>query len=360
MKTRAAVMRAINEPLDVRPLEVVEPGPTDVVVRLSASGVCHTDKHVLAGGMPYPLPIVLGHEGTGVVAEVGPAVQHVEVADTVVLISAPTCGRCWFCARGETVHCAEARRIRGVPRFSDGAHEPFTGFAGLGTFSEYVTLDEALVVPVRTELPAEQLALVGCAVVTGVGAVLTSSVRAGSSVVVIGCGGVGLSAVQGARIMAAAEIIAVDPVPMKRDAALALGATVAVDPSADDVAAVAQSRTGGRGADVAFEAVGSSRLAVDAMRATRPGGVTHIIGVADASDRLDISAAELLMTGKTLAGSLYGGGHPHRMIPELVAMAESGRIDLASMVTRTIDLEDVNEAFDAMDRGEVVRSVIAY
>ena len=353
-------MEATNEPLAIRQLDVLEPGATDVLVRLSASGICHTDKHVLTGGMPYPPPLVLGHEGAGVVEEVGTAVQHVRVGDTVVLISAPTCGRCWFCARGETVHCEAAGRIRGVPRFGDGDHQRFTGFAGLGTFSQYVVVDEALVVPVQTVLPPEQLALIGCGVVTGVGAVLTSSVRAGSSVVVIGCGGVGLSAVQGARIVGAAEIIAVDPVPTKREAATRLGATIAVDPAADDVAAVARTRTGGRGADVAFEAVGASRLAVEAMRATRAGGITHIIGVAEATDRLDISASELLFARKTLTGSLYGGGNPHRLIPELVTLAESGRLDLASMVTRTIELDGVNDALDAMDRGEVVRSVITY
>jgi S-(hydroxymethyl)glutathione dehydrogenase / alcohol dehydrogenase len=360
VKTRAAVLETIDHPLTVVPLEVVEPDATDVVVRLAASGVCHTDRHVITGAMRSPLPVVLGHEGVGVVEDVGSAVQFVEPGDTVVLISAPTCGRCWYCARGETVRCTEASRIRGVARFSDGDHEPFTGFAGLGTFSEYVTVCETMVVPVRTQLPAEQLALVGCGVVTGVGAVLTASVGAGSSVVVIGCGGVGLSVVQGARAVGATEIIAVDPVAMKREAACALGATVAVDPVADDVGAVARSLTGGRGADVAFEAVGSSRLAVEAMRATRPGGTTHVIGVSDPDEVLDISSSELLFTGRTLAGSLYGGGNPHRLIPELVAMAEAGRIDLAAMVTRTIDLEQVNEAFDAMDGGDVVRSVIVY
>jgi S-(hydroxymethyl)glutathione dehydrogenase/alcohol dehydrogenase len=360
MHTSAAVMEAVNEPLVVRQLEVANPGATDVVVRLTASGVCHTDKHVLSGGMPYPAPLVLGHEGTGVVEEVGSSVQQTEVGDTVVLISAPTCGRCWYCSRGETASCLEASRVRGIPRFSDGDRQPFTGFAGLGTFSNLVTLDEALVVPVRTELPPEQLALVGCGVVTGAGAVLTSSVTAGSSVVVFGCGGVGLSAVQGARIVGASEIIAVDPVAMKRDTALALGATTVVDPNVESPGDVARARTDGRGADVAFEAVGSSRLVGEAVRATRPGGITHIIGVPEPSVPLEITAAELLFSRKHLAGSLYGGGNPHRLIPEMVRLAESRRLDLASMVTRTIELSEVNDALDAMERGEVVRSVIVY
>ena len=360
MQTLAAVMEAVNEPLVVRPVELVDPGATDVVVRLAASGVCHTDMHVLSGGLPYPTPVVLGHEGAGVVEEVGAAVRHVQVGDTVVLIATPTCGRCWYCSRGETVNCLEAGRIRGARHFRDAERPPFGGFAGLGTFSGYVTVDEALVMPVETDLPPEQLALVGCAVVTGGGAVLTSSVRPGSSVVVFGCGGVGLSAIQGARIAGASEIIAVDPVAMKRDAAMALGATTAVDPGAESPGDVARARTAGRGADVAFEAVGSSRLTVDALRATRPGGVTHVIGVADPAERLDLSAAELVSQRKQLAGSVYGGGNPHRLIPELVRMAERGRLDLASMVTRTIELGAVNDAFGAMERGEVVRSVIVY
>ena len=360
MHTRAAVMEAVNQPLVVRPLDTLEPGATDVVVRLTASGVCHTDAHALSGGIPSSPPLVLGHEGAGVVEEVGPSVRHVRVGDTVVLLAAPTCGRCWYCSRGETVSCVEAARIRGVPHFRDGEGSVFGGFAGLGTFSAYVTLDEALVVPVHTELPPEQLALVGCAVVTGVGAVLTSSVTAGSSVLVYGCGGVGLSAVQGARIAGASEIIAVDPVAMKRDAAVAFGATIAVDPGAENPGDVARARTGGRGADVAFEAVGSSRLTVDALRATRPGGITHIIGVADPSERLDLSAAELLSQRKQLAASVYCGGNPHRLIPVIVRLAETGRLDLAAMVTRTIELDDINDAFDAMERGEGVRAGIVY
>ena len=360
MKTRAAVLEAKAEPLAVRDLQLVEPGAHDVVVHLGASGICHTDKHVINGAIPASMPMVLGHEGAGVVEHVGSAVRHVKAGDTVVLISAPPCGQCWFCVRGETSNCENASLIRAVPRFGDGNGAPFTGFGGLGTFAEFLTVDAASVVPVETTLPHEQLALLGCGVVTGAGAVLTSCVRAGSSVLVIGCGGVGLAAVQAARITGASEIIAVDPLPMKREAARAAGATAVVDPAIDDVGEIARACTGGRGVDAAFEAVGSSRLAVDAMRATRMGGVTYIIGVADAADLLNISAAEILIGRKTLAASIFGGGDPRRMIPQLVRFAESGKLDLASMVTRTIALDEVNGALDSMDRGDAIRSVIRF
>jgi S-(hydroxymethyl)glutathione dehydrogenase/alcohol dehydrogenase len=360
MRTRAAVLEAKAGPLKVQDLELAAPGAHDVVVRVMASGVCHTDKHIMAGAMPIALPMVLGHEGAGSVEEVGSSVRHVKAGDTVVLISAPPCGQCWFCVRGETSNCDNATRIRSVPRFRHGNGSGFSGYGGLGTFSEYLTLDATSVVPVETKLPWEQLALLGCGVVTGVGAVLNSVVRAGSSVVVVGCGGVGLSAIQGARIAGASEIIAVDPVLMKREAARAAGATTVVDPTTEDLAEVARERTGGRGVDAAFEAVGSSRLTVDAMRATRLGGITYVIGVAEPTDLLNISALELLMGRKTLAASIFGNGDPRRLLPQLVRFAETGVLDLASMVTRTISLDSVNDAFDSMDRGDAIRSVIRF
>jgi S-(hydroxymethyl)glutathione dehydrogenase/alcohol dehydrogenase len=357
--TRAVVFDGVDGDLRPASVGVTAPGPTEVTVRVTASGVCHTDRHVIAGGLPVEVPCVLGHEGAGVVEAVGPAVGDLSPGDTVVLIAAPVCGRCWFCVRGEGHNCAQGDHFRAQRHFVvDG--KPVSGFAGLGTFAERVTLDQASVVRVDTDLPAEHLALIGCGVITGVGAVLTSPVRAGSSVVVLGCGGVGLSVVQGARIAGAEQIVAVDPLPSKRDAALALGATVAVDPTADDVADVVRQHTGGRGADVAFEAIGSVATVVQGVHATRMGGTTYMIGVPEPTEFAGLSALDVLLGRKTLVGSIYGGGDPRRMIPTIVGLAESGRLDLDRMVTRRIGLDDVKEAMDAMDRGEVVRSVITF
>ncbi len=360
MRTRAAVFVALDEPLEIDDFELTAPGPGEVVVRYAASGVCHTDRHVISGGLPIPPPLVLGHEGAGVVEEVGPDVSGLVPGDTVIALSAPACGACWFCIRGEGHTCAVADKIRSVPHLTNLRGESIASFAAIGTFSERATLHRSSVVKIESTLPMEQLALVGCGVLTGVGAVLTSPVRPGGSVMVMGCGGVGLSVVQGAKAVGASTILAVDPLPMKREAALALGATDAVDPGASDLAEVSRSLTGGRGVDVAFDAYGAVANAVHGLRATRKGGTTVMIGVPEREATLDISAEELLYGRKVLVGSLIGGSDPRRLLPDVVALAEAGRIDLAPMVSRRIQLDEVNEAFAAMDRGEVLRSVIVY
>ena len=358
-QVRAVVFNGTDGDLQPVSVDVTSPGPTEVTVRITASGVCHSDRHVISGHLPVEVPCVLGHEGAGVVEAVGPAVSDLAPGDIVVLIAAPVCGRCWFCVRGEGHNCAQGDHYRAQQHFVvDG--KPVGGFAGLGTFAEHITLDQAAVVRVDTDLPAEHLALIGCGVITGVGVVLTSPVRPGSSVVVLGCGGVGLSVVQGARIAGAEQIVAVDPLALKRETALAVGATLAVDPTTDDVGEVVRRHTGGRGADVAFEAIGSVAAVVQGVHATRMGGTTFMIGIPEPAEFAGLSALDVLVGRKTLVGSCYGGGDPRRMIPTIVGLAESGRLDLDRMVTRRIGLDDVQEAMDAMDRGEVVRSVITF
>ncbi|MCF1592337.1 zinc-binding dehydrogenase [Streptomyces muensis] len=333
---------------------------TQIRVRITASGVCHTDRHVLSGAIPVEPPLILGHEAVGVVEEVGSEVHVLKRGDTVVLLTNPGCGHCWYCVRGEGQNCLDAESIRGAARSRtvDGLRVP--GFVGLGTFAEQIVVDQAAAVRIESSLPSEQLALVGCGVLTGAGAVLTSPVRAGSSVAVVGCGGVGLAAIQAAKAVGATTVIAVDPLESKRAAALALGATHAIDPTAENHAESVRAHTGGRGVDVAFEAVGSSATIAQTFRATRVGGTTIVLGLPTPGDPVGLDATEFVFGSKALVGSVAGGGDPRRLIPVIVGWAEDGRIDLAGMVTRRIGLEDVQEAMDAMDRGEGIRSVIVF
>lgn len=357
---RAAVMEALEVPLRVCEMDVAEPGPREVVVRMTASGVCHTDRHMLAGGLPFPPPLVLGHEGCGIVERVGNAVTRARVGDTVITAAVPVCGSCWFCVRGEASRCRGAVDLHGSRNFRRGG-ESVAGFSGLGTFAEVATVHEASVVAVESDLPAEQLALIGCGVVTGVGAVTnTAGVVPGSSVAVYGCGGVGLSAIQAAHAAGAARIVGIDPEPLKRETALLLGATDALDPREIDPVTALADLTAGRGVDYAFEAIGSADTYLQTWRSVRPGGTAVVIGLPTPGTTLSLPAQEVLLSGRTLVSSTFGGGDVRELFPTIVALAESGRIDLAAMVSRMITIDDVNQAFDDMDAGLVIRSVIKF
>ena len=277
---RAAVLLAVDEPLVIETL-VPEPlGPQEVRVRIDASGVCHSDLSIATGLVPMPAPVILGHEGAGTVLEVGDRVTRVRVGDRVISSFIPACGECWYCVRDQSNFCERlldvamarhSRRTEGTKVFS---------MSGLGTFADEMISHEWSLVAVETDLPAEQLALIGCGVMTGIGAVLnTADVRAGSTVAVIGLGGVGQSVVQGARLAGAARVIAIDPVPMKRRTAAELGASDLVDPADGDVAEQVRALTGGRGADYAFEVVGRPETMVQARDLTRNGGTVVVVGM---------------------------------------------------------------------------------
>ncbi len=358
---KAAVFQQIDAPLSVSDVELADPGPHEVVVRLLASGVCHTDHAVLHGNYPLAAPLVLGHEGSGIVERVGSAVEGFRPGDQVISNATASCGQCWYCIRGEEQGCQRRPELVSARNFINAAGDRIPGIAGLGTFAEGMTVHEATLVRIESQLPADQLALVGCAVVTGFGAVLgTARVEAGSVVAVIGCGGVGQSAVQAAHLAGAAQVIGVDPVPFKRDRALAAGATTVLDPTAEDVVEAIRALTDGRGADYAFEASGSVVTTQLALDATRPGGTTVIVGITPRADLMQISPTRLLMERRVIKGSLGSGGSARRLIPMIVALAEAGRVDLASMVTKTIGLADVATAFEDMEAGRVTRSVITY
>jgi S-(hydroxymethyl)glutathione dehydrogenase / alcohol dehydrogenase len=276
---RAAVLTRINTPLTLQTLEPWPLGPTEARVRVAATGVCHSDLHRVTGDIPAELPMILGHEACGVVVETGASVTRVRVGDRVVSSSNPECGNCWFCINGQPNLCetTAAMRSKFGGRTADGV--PLAVMAGLGTFRDEMNVDETMLVAVDTTLPDEQVALLGCAVTTGVGSVLnTAAVTRGSSVAIIGCGGVGLACVQGSRIAGASRIIAIDTVESKRVTAVSLGATHSIDPSDVDPVSAVKELTQGRGPDYAFEVVGSAATTMQARLMTRRGGTTVLVG----------------------------------------------------------------------------------
>jgi S-(hydroxymethyl)glutathione dehydrogenase/alcohol dehydrogenase len=301
---------------------------------------------------------VLGHEAAGRVVEVGSQVSQVAVGDRVVTSFIPACGRCFWCHHGQSNLCSRAFDVADTPRVRVG-ETTAAAFLGIGSFAEVMTVDEASTVPVRTDLPDEQLALLGCGVTTGVCAVLeTARVRAGEAVAVVGCGGVGQAVIQGAAIAGAARIIAIDPVAFKRDAALANGATDVIDPSARTAQPAIAELTDGRGADYVFEATGSTKVARDAFELVRRGGALVILGMPRFDAELTLPANPLFATGRRVLASKFGDAQVRRDFQRLIDLTETGRLDLKNMVSRRVSLPEINEAVRAMREGKVIRSVI--
>src|SRR5947209_5633836 len=356
---RAAVFVGLNEALVSEEVTAPEPGPRDVVVNISASGVCHSDLSVINGTLPFPPPCILGHEGTGIVEHVGEHVTGLERGDRVVAAFVPACGSCWFCLHDRTNLCEDSFAASMAPRGARQDGTPLTAMTGLGTFAETMTVNEAALVKVETDLPDEQLALIGCGVTTGVGAALnTARIEPGSSVAVIGCGGVGQAVIQGARIAGAARILAVDPVELKRKTAEQLGATDLIDPAHGDPVEQVKSLTGGRGADYAFEVIGLPETIVQAYMTARRGGTAIVVGMPRWDAQVTLPGFSLFYDEKKLLGCIYGSAQVKRDFPRFIALTETGRLDLGSMVSRRIALDEVNDAFRAMQAGEVIRSVI--
>jgi S-(hydroxymethyl)glutathione dehydrogenase/alcohol dehydrogenase len=356
---RAAILHEFETPLKIEECTPREVGPHDARVRIEHSGVCHTDLSVTRGGLKRPLPILLGHEGAGVVTAVGSDVTRVKVGDRVVASFVASCGNCYFCLRDESHLCEYMFSLMGIPKATLRDGTPVYASSTLGTFAEELTANETLLVKVETDLPSEQLALIGCGVTTGVGAALnTAEVKPGASVAVFGCGGVGQSVIQGARIAGAARIFAVDPVASKREIALQLGATDVIDASAGDPVAQLREMTGGRGCDYTFEVTGLPQVILQAYAAARRGGTIVVVGMTKMDATIELSAFSLLLDGKKLIGSVYGSSQVRRDFPRLVQLAETGRLDLGALVSRQIALEDVNDALAAIESGEVIRSVI--
>jgi S-(hydroxymethyl)glutathione dehydrogenase / alcohol dehydrogenase len=357
---RAAVLvEPGSATLEVRDdVSAADPGPDEVRVAVRATGVCHSDLSAMDGVLPQPLPAVLGHEGAGEVVAVGSRVSSVRPGDRVVLCWMPPCDGCRACREDRPHLCTRIfAPASATPRF-EVAGTPAYAFSGVGSFAERVTVPWQCAVPVPGDVPFDLAALLGCGVTTGVGAVFNNAaVRPGSSVAVIGCGGVGISVVQGARIAGAAEIVAVDPVERKRVWATRFGATHAVAP--EDLAELGRELTGG-GFDYVFEVVGRAATTRQAYDAARRGGTVVVVGAGSAEDRVSFSMLELFFEEKRLLPSLYGGGDMRRDVPRLIRLWRTGRLDLEGMVTARLPLADVNDALAAMRAGEVIRSVITF
>jgi S-(hydroxymethyl)glutathione dehydrogenase/alcohol dehydrogenase len=356
---RAAVFVGQEQDLAIEDIEPAPPGPRDIVVEVGASGVCHSDLSIVHGYLPVPPPVILGHEGTGRVVEVGSEVTRAKVGDRVIASFVPSCGTCFFCRNDQANLCEGDMALMMAPRGTRADGTPITAFTGLGTFSEVMTLNEISAVTVETDLPDEQLALIGCGVTTGVGAALNAAkVKPGSTVAVIGCGGVGQAVIQGARIAGAARIIAVDMVELKRKTAEQFGATDLVDPNEGDAVQQVRELTGGRGADYAFEVIGLPQTIRQAYDMARRGGTAIVVGMARWDATVELPAFNLFYDEKTIVGTVYGTSQVRRDFQRYIDLIETGRLDLGSMVSRRIGLDDVNDAFRAMEAGEVIRSVI--
>lgn len=334
------------------------PGPGEALVRILASGVCHTDLSAKNGVFGTEgFPFLLGHEGSGIVERVGDGVTNVKVGDFVILAWRAPCGQCRFCRRGDLNLCAASLNAEPRMRSKDGTQ--LTPVLGIGTFCTHTVVHSHQCIPVSADLPPAQMSLIGCGVMTGIGAALyAGGVRPGESVAVIGCGGVGDSAIMGARIAGATTIIAVDIDARKLEWARDFGATHTVNPNDGDAVEAIKALTGGFGVDVAIEAVGSPRTIETALWSRDLAGRCVIVGVAGREARLDLPVAKFFDRGGKLSVSWYGDCLPTRDFPVLADWYADGRLDLDRVVTRTITLDETEEAFHAMERGETLRSVI--
>jgi len=364
---RAAVLERPGEPLVVvDDVDIERPPAGHVRVRVAYCGVCHSDLSIAEGVFPSPVPIVLGHEAAGVVEEIGADVEHLRVGDPVVLTPVAPCGTCYWCVRGEPGVCANAMNVV-TNTFRDGR----TGLArggevvyrgvGVGAFGALVVTLATGAVKIPADVPLDVACVIGCAVQTGVGAVLnTARVEEGATVLVQGLGGVGLSVVQGARLAGAARIIAVDPVAARREAAERLGATDTLDPSSGDVAEQVHALTG-VGVDYAFDAVGRAALVHTGIAATRSGGTTVCVGAPPIDEAISIAPAALFtLTEKRVVGCALGSCNSLREIPRLIALWQAGRLDLEGLITARRPLAEINEAMDDLRASRGIRTVLAH
>jgi S-(hydroxymethyl)glutathione dehydrogenase/alcohol dehydrogenase len=358
---RAAVLQAVgDDKFDIRDdVLLIPPGPGEVQIRVRAAGVCHSDLSARNGGLPQPVPAVLGHEAAGDVVAVGDGVEGVEVGDRVIANWLPACQNCSSCLRGEPYLCVAHVMMGYVqPRFLIG-DTPVFGMAGCGAFAEEMVLPAIGVVPIGDDVPYDVAALVGCGVMTGVGAVInTARMPAGSTVLVIGCGGVGIAAIQGARLAGAALIVAVDTVPAKHEVARRFGAGYAVTP--EELSDLATEVTGGEGFDFAFDVVASPQTLRTAWIAARRGGTIVVVGAGRSDQHVQFSPFELLFEGKRILPSLYGSANARRDYGRILDLWRAGRLDLDGMISHRLRLDEVNQAMAALGNGDVIRQVIIH
>ena len=358
---KAAVLRAINTPLEIEEVQLDSVGPREVLIRTGATGVCHSDLHFVEGKYRIDMPVVLGHEAAGTVEAVGSQVTYVKPGDTVITCLSVFCGHCDRCLSGRPNLCRRQDVVRGPeepPRLKQGG-ERITQMAEISSFAEQMLVHENATVKVRDDVPFEQLALIGCGVTTGVGAALnTAKVEPGSTVAVIGCGGVGLSAIQGAILAGALRVIAIDRVEMKLTMASEFGATDVIDASSGDVVKKVLDLTNG-GVDYSFEAIGAKETAEQAFGMLQAGGTATIIGMIPQGTKIELDGPSFLRERK-IQGSSMGSNRFRTDMPRYIEFYLQGRLKLDQMVSQRLSLGDVNGAFEDMKLGTVARSVITF
>jgi S-(hydroxymethyl)glutathione dehydrogenase/alcohol dehydrogenase len=362
---KASVLFAQGTPLRVEELDLEAPREGEVLVRMAASGVCHSCLHAADGSWKgVPVPIVLGDEGAGTVESVGAGVRELQAGDHVILSWAPTCGRCHYCVIGRPNLCEKRLPGRGLlpdgtTRMSLGG-KPVYHYGHVATYASRTVVHESSAIRIDPAMPLDRAALVGCSVMTGVGAVLnTARVPAGAAMAVFGTGGVGLNVVQGGAMVAAHPIIAVDVKPARLDHAQALGATHAVDASKEEPAAAIR-RITGRGADFTFVAVGDARAVGQAADALAPGGTCVVIGVPPTGQTIPLDVRPLVTGERAIVGSSYGGARTREDLPRLVALYQAGKLKIDELITKRYGLEEANEAFRALAAGELGRGLIVF
>jgi S-(hydroxymethyl)glutathione dehydrogenase/alcohol dehydrogenase len=359
---KAAVLREVRGPFRIEEIELDDPGPREIRVRTVASGVCGSDLHVLLGENPWAMPIVLGHEPAGIVEAVGADVRSVVPGDAVVACSSAFCGHCDFCIEGRTFLCGgmDTLRAEGEPFRLRKGSEAVAQFAYLSSFAEEMLLHENSVVKISKEMPLDRACLLGCGVLTGVGAALNSArIRAGETAAVIGCGGVGLSVIQGCRIAGAGRIFAVDTVPWKLELAMKLGATDVILAGEGGVPDRILEATHG-GVDYAFECIGHAATIRDGIRMLRAGGTCLLIGLMPTGQEFSFPGFDLVLGAKRVMGSLMGSNRFRIDIPRLVGFYLSGRLKLDEMISERIRLDDLDGAFARMQAGTVARSIVVF
>jgi S-(hydroxymethyl)glutathione dehydrogenase/alcohol dehydrogenase len=367
LQYRAAVLHAAQTPMSIETVTAAELKPSDVLVRIRAAGLCHTDLEVIEGSLRYPMPIVLGHEAAGVVERIGSAARGVKTGDHVVLSWNPHCGHCFYCDRDTPILCEQylgegprAVSFDGEGRASLADGRRLQQLMFLGAFGEYCVVSDQQAIPVSKEIPFDRACLIGCGVMTGVGAALNlGAIAHGDSVMVIGCGAVGLAAVQGARLAGAGAILAVDIDPAKLVLAAKMGATLGVDALKDDAVAVGKRETGGRGVDVVIEAAGSASAFRLTSEAVRPGGQVIWLGKIDVNTDVAFRWGSL-MQEKRIRRVSYGNARPRRDFPLLARAYLDGSLLLDELISRRITLDGINEGFAALKRGETIRSVVMF
>jgi NDMA-dependent alcohol dehydrogenase len=366
MKVKAAVFYEEGVPFQVEELDLEAPRQGEVLVKVAAAGVCHSDWHLMTGATKHPLPVVPGHEGAGVVQAVGEDVRRLQPGDHVALNWAPNCGHCFYCLRDRPSLCSTyvgpvwaGTMMDGTTRLSKDGH-PVYHFSALACFADYVVVPQECCVRLNQDIPLEVAALIGCAVTTGVGAVLnTAVVEPGSSVVVFGAGGVGLNIIMGAKLAGASRIIAVDTNEAKGDLAKTFGATDIIIARPDTNDSI-RNLTGGRGADYVFEAVGLSSVQEQCLDAVRPGGMVVYVGLAPMGSSTNLPGAIIARQEKTVTGSYYGTANTARDFPLYADLYMNGQLDLDRLISKKYPLEQINEAYGDMLKGEIARGIIVF